>query len=374
MRLNDAAGIRLKFLGVLFLFFSVASVAWLYYFKEGEIRRIVLTGMVDATQVAISSKIQGRIERLYVDEGSEVKAGENIARIDFEELKSDLARWEAEVREAEARMKEAEVRINEAQETLGTQERVVPQDILRARAMLRVSEANKDEAQANLERARKDHGRISQLVDQGILAIQESDRVEAELVAAQAAYHSAIGRVEEGKAQLEMALANSQQLEVYRSRVRMSRAAWESTRAALKSAQAAMKSSLIRYEDSIIRSPLTGLVSARIAREGEIVKVGAPIVTVVDIEQAWVRVDVEESYIDRISLGQELEVALPSGRKFLGKVYYKGVESAFATARDVNRTKRDIKTFALKLAIDNRTRVFYPGMTVEVAVLLRNGA
>lgn len=346
---------RVLRLSLILLIISLASLASIrHYLGKDGTERIVITGVVDATQVAVSSRIQGRIEQLLVDEGSEVKAGALIALIDYEELQREVDRLEAEIKEAEARVKEAEESLEQAMAT-------VPQEIEQARAALRAAEAERDEALARLERARKDHERIMSLVSQGILAVQERDRVEADLRVAEAAYRSALQQVEEKKAALEMALANSREIAVKRSRHRVSVAQWERARAARDIAR-------VRLGYSRVSSPLSGLVSTRIARQGEVVGAGSPIVTVVDIDHAWVRADVEESYIDRVPIGQELEVLLPSGRKVRGRVFYKGAEADFATARDVSRAKRDIKTFAIKVAVDNRDRIFFPGMTAEVVL------
>jgi len=82
----------------------------------------------------------------------------------------------------------------------------------------------------------------------------------------------------------------------------------------------------------------------------------------------WVRAPLPETYADRIALGDTLKVRLPSGQIVDGKVIFKAVESDFATQRDVGRRKRDIKTFVLKLAVDNREKKLAPGMTAEVLV------
>ena len=102
-----------------------------------------------------------------------------------------------------------------------------------------------------------------------------------------------------------------------------------------------------------IYAPIDGIVSVRVAKQGEVVAQGSPIVVVVDVDHLWVRADVEESYIDSVQFGQMLRVRLPSGDILEGQVFFKGVENDFATQRDVSRTKRDIKTFAIKVSLPN---------------------
>ena len=59
---------------------------------------------------------------------------------------------------------------------------------------------------------------------------------------------------------------------------------------------------------------------------------------------------------------------MPGGTITSGKVFYKAAEADFATQRDVNRRKRDIKTIVLKIRLDNPKGAYVPGMTAEVLV------
>jgi RND family efflux transporter MFP subunit len=119
-----------------------------------------------------------------------------------------------------------------------------------------------------------------------------------------------------------------------------------------------------------ILSPLDGIVDTRDALQGEVVNVAQPIVTLINQDDLWVRADVEETYIDRIRLGDKLQVKLPSGAEREGTVYYRGVDADYATQRDVSRTKRDIRTFEIRLRCDNRDRSLAVGMTAYVTLPL----
>ena len=125
------------------------------------------------------------------------------------------------------------------------------------------------------------------------------------------------------------------------------------------------------------KTPLRLLATARIRREprhGHYTPptgLSVPIVTVLDVDHLWVQADVEESYIDRVGLNQHIKIQLPSGNILDGTVMFKGVESDFATQRDVSRTKRDIKTFEVRLRVDNRDRRLAVGMTAYVLLPVR---
>ena len=121
-----------------------------------------------------------------------------------------------------------------------------------------------------------------------------------------------------------------------------------------------------------IVAPIAGIVDTRVALQGEVVTPGQPIVTLINPDDLWVRADVEETYIDRIRLGEVLDVTLPSGDVLPGKVFYRGVDADYATQRDVSQTKRDIKTFEIRLRCDNSDRRLAVGMTAYVTLPLAN--
>jgi len=121
-----------------------------------------------------------------------------------------------------------------------------------------------------------------------------------------------------------------------------------------------------RFGQTSIFAPARGIVTLRAARQGEVVNPGNPIVTLFDLSSTWVNADVEETYADLISMGQTLRVRLPSGTEVTGPVIYKAVEADFATQRDVSRTKRDIKTVAIRVKVANPDGKLPLGMTAWV--------
>jgi HlyD family secretion protein len=99
-----------------------------------------------------------------------------------------------------------------------------------------------------------------------------------------------------------------------------------------------------------------------------VVEPGQAIVIITDLSDTWVRAAIPETEGTNIALGDQLKVRLPAGEVIPGKVIFKAPEADFATQRDVSRRKRDIKTIALKLTIDNSKRALVPGMTADVLI------
>jgi len=161
-----------------------------------------------------------------------------------------------------------------------------------------------------------------------------------------------------------LARANAEQVSVRRSQLQANE-----HQEAAANAQRAKADVRLAYTE--IHAPIDGIVDVRAVRPGEIVSPGQPVVTLINPDDLWVRADVEETYIDRVRLGDKLTVRLPSGAEREGTVFHRGVDAGFATQRDVSRTKRDIRTFEIRLRVDNRDRALAVGMTAYVLLAVK---
>jgi len=337
------------FLGVLL----VAATAY-YFFSTNNSSDLVLIGIVDSNQIVVSPRITGRIERLAVNEGDEVKAGQTLAVLDSQELTAEQQAAQALL--ASLRSQVAQTRATEEQTAGETSSGVV-----NAQARLRAAQATFAQTQADLQRVEADARRAIALAKQGIFSNQQADEAEAQLKAQQAAVRSAEDQVHAAQADLNTAQARTHQAHAAQSTV-------AATRAQARNAQAQLEAAETRLGYTKVIAPLNGTVSVRAAREGEIVNIGQPIVIITDLSDTWVRAAIPETEAVHIALNDQLNIRLPSGDVVPGKVIYKAPEAEFATQRDVNRRKRDIKAIVLKIAVDNSKKMLVPGMTAEVLV------
>lgn len=217
------------------------------------------------------------------------------------------------------------------------------------------------QAEATLQRTESDSRRTIELAKSGVASDQEKVQAEANLKAAEANLLSLREQVSAAQADLNSAIARTHQASAAQSTV-------ASTRAQLANAEAQLKEAEVRLGYTKIYAPVSGTVSVRAAREGEVLNPGQPIVTIVDLSDTWARAAIPETYADHIGLGDTLRVQLPGGTVTKGKVFFKSAEADFATQRDVGRRKRDIKTIVLKVRLDNPKGAYVPGMTAEVLV------
>jgi len=339
-----------KFLRVLAVLFIVALAFYLLTTPRGS--DIPLTGTVDGNEVIVSPQITGRIVTLTVDEGAAVKKGDLIAELDPQELQANLAAAKANVTSLESQ-------VNAANHNYSLTDDQTDAALQQARARVTSSKASLDQAKAELARDQQDLSRMQQLFDKGEVSAQDRDHAEAAVNISTANVAALTDSTKAEDAALNGAQANRKQVDVRQSDV-------TSTIAQLEQARASQAQVATQLGYTKIYSPIDGIVSVRVAKQGEVVAQGAPIVVIVDINHLWVRADVEESYIDNVKFGQTMRVRLPSGNILEGQVFFKGVENDFATQRDVSRTKRDIKTVAIRVRVANPDGKLPLGMTAWV--------
>ncbi|MGC2699067.1 MAG: efflux RND transporter periplasmic adaptor subunit [Candidatus Acidiferrales bacterium] len=339
-----------KFFTMLFVIFIVAAVA--YYFTTPRGNDVPLIGVVDGNEVIVSPQITGRIVNLTVDEGTAVKKGQLIAELDSTQLAASLAATKANVSSLEAQ-------VNEANHTYTWTNGQTDASVTEARARVTSSSAQLPPARAQLLRDQQDLKRMQQLFAKGEVSEQDRDHAEAAVRISQANVEALEEAVRAESAAVEVAQANRKQVDARKSAI-------NTTIAQLEQARASEAEMAAQLGYTKIYSPIDGIVSVRVSKQGEVVAEGSPIVVIVDINDLWVRADVEETLIDTITFGQKLKVKLPSGDIIEGSVIFKGVENDFATQRDVSRTKRDIKTFAIKVAVPNPEGRLFTGMTATV--------
>ncbi len=313
---------------------------------------IRLTGVLASNEVVVSAKVDGRIEQLNVQEGSWVQVGDLIAMLDRVEI-------EAEKKNQLAKISQLKAKLNQNEELVTLERDRARRRTERAVAELQVARGQREQTVAELEQLRKNAQRTVELMEEGLVPRQEYELVDTAVRVAEARLRSSQDQVLAAQAELDLIRVNEGQVNIVIQDV-------EQSRAQLRQAEAQLTQVMARLSYTEVKAPLSGMVSLRVVRQGEVIRSSAPIVTIVDLDDVWVRAAVEESYISQIVVGQPLTVQLASGEELQGKVTFISPEAGFATQRDVSREKRDIRTFGIKVALPNPERRLHPGMTAYV--------
>jgi HlyD family secretion protein len=341
----------------LLLLLLVAAAGGAYAYSSLRPATLVLTGIVTTNDVIVSPQVAGQIGQLLVKEGDLVRKDQLIATIIPDELRADTAYYSQNAQGLSSQVRESEA-------ALRFEERQMSQQTAQANSTLAAVEAQAQAAAADVEAARATYARTRDLARQQIASAQDLDQARAAAEAAQAKLEAVQKQVEAQRATVALAQANAEQVALRRSQVQSSQH--------MQAAAAAQHTKAdVRLGYAEIHAPIDGVVDVRAVRAGEYVTPGQPVVTLVNPDDLWVRADLEETYIDRVRIGDGLAVRLPSGAERTGVVFFRGVDAAYATQRDVSRTKRDIKTFEVRLRVDNRDRALALGMTAYVSLPVR---
>jgi HlyD family secretion protein len=323
-----------------------------YVYLQSRPQPLVLTGIVTTNDVVVSPQITGRVSQLLVTEGDAVKQGQLLAVLSPDELREESAFYAASAEGSSSQVQESEAALRFQQMQTGDQ-------IRQAEATLQATESQRSAAQAELQNAQTVYERADRMSKQGISTAEQADAARTALEVARSRLASLEKQIEAQRSTVALARSNAEQVSVRRSQLQASQ-----RQAAAANAQRQKANVRLAYTE--IHAPIDGIVDVRAARQGEVVTAGQAVVTLINPDDLWVRADVEESYIDRVKIGDKLTVRLPSGEERQGTIFYRGVDAGFATQRDVSRTKRDIKTFEIRLRVDNSDRRLAVGMTAYV--------
>jgi HlyD family secretion protein len=331
---------------------ALVAGAGSYVYLQTRPQPLVLTGVVTTQAVTVSPQITARVSELRVAEGDVVTAGQLVAVLAQDELREERAFYSAT-----ADGVTSQVRENEA--ALRLQEMQTADQIKQAEATLQATESQRAAAEAELRNAQTVAERSDRLLQQGVSSVEQRDAARTALDVARSRLASLEKQIDAQRSALGVARANAQQVAVRRSQL-------QTTQQQAVAAAAQRERADVRLAYTEIRSPIAGVVDVRAVREGEVVAAGAPLLTLINPDDLWIRADVEETYVDRLRIGDTLRVRLPSGDERDGTIFFRAVDAGFATQRDVSRTKRDIKTFEIRLRVDNRDRRLAVGMTAYV--------
>ena len=295
---------------------------------------IVASGTVEATEAALGFQLPGRIESIAVREGDAVAIGSTLASLEQSELSARRAAAVAQVANARAMLADL-------------QRGAKTEDIDQVRATVVAARERADEAARVLERTRK--------LEQGGAESRES------LERAQSAFDVA-------RAQHQQAVEQLASIQKGAPRERI-----DAQRALVRQAEAALAQVDAQTINAVIKAPFAGTVTVRHREPGEAVPAGAPVLTVMNPLDRWVRIYVREDQIGRVSVGQKAEIRSDSDDQVRnGQVVFIASEAEF-TPRNVQTTEERVKlVYAVKVAISGDTALaLKPGMPADVRLIGR---
>lgn len=301
--------ITLSLVVVLLLLISI--IAFIGY-RWGRTKRVEVQGFVELTTLRLASKIAGRIDKVFVEEGDSVEKGDTLYVISTPELDAKLSQVEALLSGAQAIDRKAKA---------GTR----PPIVHSAHDMWQ-------KAKVGVTLARQTYERVQRLYEEGVVTAQKRDEAYASLEAARATERA----------------AKSQYLLAVEGASREDKAA---AAAQVQQAQSVVEEVERYLADRVVCAPTDGVVATVVANEGEIVGSGYPVVTITENDTAKAIFNIPETFLPQIEIGKSFEARVPAlGRKERFEVEYISVEAEFATQSATSaRGDFDIRTFEVKM-------------------------
>ena len=289
-----------------------------------------LQGQMEATETDIAPKITARIAQVLVQEGDTVAAGDLLVRTDSPEVAAKLAQAQAAQQAAQSVADKAR---NGAR----------PQEIEMARLQWQ-------RAQTAAELARTSFQRVDNLFREGLVAAQKRDEA--------AANH---------KASRDQALAARAQYDLARAGARTEDQA--AAAAQVRQVGGVVAEAEAARAETTLQSPVAGEVAKVLAKVGELSPQGVAVVTVVDLADQWVVLNVREDRLQRFAMGSEFDATLPAlgGQSARFKVSYIAALPDFATWRATRAGQGfDVRTFEVRARPLQAIAGARPGMSVLV--------
>ncbi len=358
-----------------------------------------LSGRIEGYEADVGAKVGGRIEAIAVREGDSVTKGQVIAQLDDAEIQATLLGATAGVTAAEQQLSQAllqisviESQIQEAQLTQFQAEDDAAGRVNAARATVASAVALAAQAQAQVKQleaevrlAKVDRDRFDGLARDGVVPRQRFEQAQTAydslqeiLQARRAAQAAAQEQVNAAQGSLTQSAASRLNPEIRSSQVQRLQTQLAQAQSQLKAAEAGVENAKARQREIEARldqleivSPMDGLVLTRTTEPGEVISPGKTVLTVINLEEVFLRGYIPEKEIGLVRVGQEAEVFLDSApeQPLAATVSAIDTEASFTPENIYFRDDRVTQVFGLKLTIENSTGFAKPGMPADAKIL-----
>lgn len=308
---------------------AVGFTAWGFWQASRPVP-VPIQGQMEAQETDVAPKVTARIAEILVKEGDRLSVGSPLLRLDSPEVSAKLA---------QATAAQEAARAVEAKAQAGAR----PQEIEMARL-------NWQRAVAAAQLAERSFARVDGLAREGLVAAQKRDEAEAN-------HRAARDQALAAKAQYDLARAGARPEDRSAASAQVRQVA--GVLAEVQAAQA----------ETELKSPVAGEVAKVLARVGELSPQGVPVVTVVNLQDQWVVLNVREDMLSRFALGAEFEGRLPAlaQHSVRFKVFHSAALPDFATWRATRADQGfDARTFEVKARPLAPIEGMRPGMSVLV--------
>ena len=350
---------------------------------------------VDGNLIQISSRINGHVKTVEVDQNQYVDAGQRLVDIDPADYTTALQQAEANLEAASANYEAVRVNIPVIHINTGSNLNTASADVAGATAgvtqaenQLKAAQARVIAAQATYNKAQLDVQRYTPLVQKDIISKQQYDaataaadadkaaveEAQADVVAAQDGVRIARERVTQAQSTLTYAKTAPQQDAIQKAKADQAAAQVDQARAGLAQAK-------LNLEYCTISAPAAGIITTKSVQPGQNVAIGQALMTLVSLDNIWITANFKETQLHHMKVGQAVTIHVDAyDRDYDGKVTQIGgatgsMLSLFppenATGNYVKVVQRVPVRIDLTNPQQNKDHLLRPGMSVEPKVRVK---
>lgn len=316
---------------IIVLVLLLASIAyWLW--PKSEDYKVVASGTVEVHQYDITPRVSGYLDDISVDLGSSVQPEELLFTL--QEPTTD-----AEMTSAKALLEQGKSNLADLQ--AGAREN-----------QLMAYKSLVDSARVQRDKAAKELERYNTLFAQDAVAAQLRD-------SKQEVYDIAEKSLAKAEADYEELLAGTRQHQI------------EAAQAQVVSLEAQLYSASSKVADLFVKSPVAGRVLTKNYEKGEYVKAGAPVLTIADMKDAWIRIYVSTEQLALIKVGDEATITIDglNNKSFTGYIERISPEAEYTPRQSITKTERPNLVYEVRIKVPNEDEILKPGMPADVVIL-----
>ena len=357
--------------------------------------RILLSGNLELRQYEISFKTAGRLAELTVDEGSSVRKGALLARLDPQQVAQTRDREQAAVRVAESQFAQTGTAVEYQRAASESEIALRRAELAQAQAILRQLEAGSrpqekraaqaavDDLRVQFKMASADWDRAQKLHQNDDISTAQYEQWRTRKESLAAALRQAeqrLAMVEEGpraeereaaRAAVARASAALQLAEASRFAVRQREQEAATRRAEMERARLNAQVFETQLADTQVFAPADGVVMVKSTEVGDVVAAGTSLLSVGDLDHPWLRGYVSETQLGRVKLGQRVKITTDSypGKVYEGRVSFIAPEAEFTPKQIQTKEERVKLVYRIKVDVNNPARELKSNMPVDAEIV-----
>jgi membrane fusion protein, multidrug efflux system len=315
---------------IFFVVLLIAAGVGLYFWLQSRQFESTDDAEVEAHLNSISSRVDGSITSVYVDNNQIVKAGDPLVDLDPRDFQVAIDQARAQVAQARSQVVAQQPSVPITQIESSTNIRGAEADVANAEAGVGVAERDREstiarlaEAEANAAKAQADLARYTLLIKNEEVSKQEFDQVaatakaqDASVTANRAAVQAAASTVQQRQAQLAQVKSRLSQYQSNApAQLAIRQANVESQQANQQTAQALLEQAELKLSYTKIVAPAAGIVLKRSAEVGERINAGQQLLMIAQIADIWVTADFKETQLHNIHPGQSARIHVDALRQ-----------------------------------------------------------